>query len=196
MGKMRFSYPYGATPIDAGEAEELLPRHITTQRELNEWEALNILQAVNRMTPKRVQDILDVSFIRTLHRKMFDQTWRWAGKFRTSNKNIGVDWPRIGEETLKLCGDAALWMRDKVYPADEMAVRFHHRLVWIHPFPNGNGRHARLMADLLIDRLGLPPFSWGGMNLTVMSAVRKSYIDALRAADRGDVTALLAFARS
>lgn len=192
---MKFSYPYGATPVDASEAEDLLPAHITTQRELNEWEALNILQAVNWLARKRTQEILNLAFIRALHRKMFDQTWRWAGKFRTSNKNPGVDWPRIPEETLKLCDDAALWERDRVFPADEIAVRFHHRLVWIHPFPNGNGRHARLMADLLSKHLGQRAFSWGGIDLSAMSQTRKTYINALRAADQGNVTPLLAFAR-
>jgi Fic-DOC domain mobile mystery protein B len=193
---VKFSYPYGATPVDASEAEDLLPAHITTQRELNEWEALNILQALNWAVRKKSANVLDTAFIRTLHRKMFDQTWAWAGKFRTSNKNIGVEWPRIPEETLKLCDDATVWIRDRVFAPDEIAVRFHHRLVWIHPFPNGNGRHARLMADLLIRRLGQSVFPWGGVDLSTISKTRKAYIDALRAADRGDIMPLLAFARS
>lgn len=127
---------------------------------------------------------------------MFGKTWKWAGNFRQSDKNIGVDWRRIPVQLRNLLDDAKAQIEFNAYPPDELALRFHHRLVWVHPFANGNGRHARLMADLLIQRLGLPAFGWGGQSLVTAGEKRKAYLDALRAADGRDYQALLQFARS
>jgi Fic-DOC domain mobile mystery protein B len=188
-------YPPGATPLDPDERAGLIPGHITTQGELNEWEQLNIVQGENWARKQR-KDILDEGFLRRLHQRMFGETWKWAGEFRKSDKNIGVDWLKIGVELKKLLDDTQYQIEHASYPPDEIAARFHHRLVAIHPFPNGNGRHARLMADLLAERLGRPRFTWGRQNLLDAGDTRKRYIAALQAADARDMAPLLAFARS
>ncbi len=145
----------------------------------------------------RLADVLNEPFVRQLHKKMFDITWRWAGKYRTTEKNLGVKVWQIQDEVPKLCGDAKYWIEHCTYPPDEIAVRFHHKLVWIHPFPNGNGRHARLMADLLAKKvLGRPPFSWGGGPLEKAGDTRRRYLDALYEADHYEFGPLLSFARS
>ena len=190
-------YPPGATPLDADELASLLPGHITTQGELNEWEQLNILQG-EQWARKQRKEILTEAF---LHQQMFGDTWRWAGEFRKSDKNIGIDWLKIGVELRKLLDDVRYQIEHGSFPADEIAVRFHHRLVAIHPFPNGNGRHARLMADLLVERLGQPRFTWGQRSLNAGNLVnanetRQRYIAALQAADARDIAPLLTFARS
>lgn len=190
-----FDYPPGATPLDGDELASLIPGHITTQGELNEWEQLNIVQG-EQWARKQRKDILTESFVRQLHKQMFGETWKWAGEFRKTDKNIGVDWLKIGVELKKLLDDTHYQIEHASYPSDEIAVRFHHRLVFIHPFPNGNGRHARLMADLLAERLGQPRFTWGSRSLIDESATRQRYIAALQAADARDIAPLLAFARS
>jgi Fic-DOC domain mobile mystery protein B len=192
---VNLEYPAGATPLDADDLASLIPRHITTQGELNEWEQLNILQGESWARKQR-KDTLDETFVRQLHRQMFGETWRWAGEFRKSDKNIGVDWLKIGVELRQLLDDARYQIDHGTYPPDETAVRFHHRLVAIHPFPNGNGRHARLMADLLVERLRQPRFTWGSRNLVDTTDTRQRYIGALQAADARDYAPLIAFARS
>lgn len=157
-------YPPGATPLDADELASLIPGHLTTQAELNEWEQLNIQQG-DAWARKQRKEILNEAFAKQLHKQMFGETWRWAGTFRKSDKNIGIDWPKISVELRKLLDDVHYQIEHASYPPDEIAVRFHHRLVAIHPFPNGNGRHARLMADLLAERLGQPRFTWGSRSL-------------------------------
>jgi Fic-DOC domain mobile mystery protein B len=127
---------------------------------------------------------------------MFDQTWKWAGQYRAAEKTIGVPFHEIRERLMALFGDARFWIRDHTYSADEIGVRFHHRLVFIHPFPNGNGRHARLIADVLVTRLGRSAFTWGSANLVKEGEARKRYLEAIRAADNGDIQPLLTFARS
>ena len=192
---VNLDYPPGATPLDADELANLIPGHITTQGELNEWEQLNILQG-EAWARKQRQEILQEAYVRKLHERMFGETWRWAGEFRKSDKNLGVDWLKIGVELKKLLDDVRYQVEHGSYPADEIAVRFHHRLVAIHPLPPGNGRHARLMADLLAERLGHPRFSWGSRSLVDASETRQRYIAALQAADARDYGPLLAFARS
>ena len=191
---MNFNYPEGATPIDADEALGLIPPHITLQGELNEWEEQNILQGMKWATARRRKGLLSEKFIRDLHRHMFDQTWKWAGQFRKSDKNIGVPWSTIPEGVRNLCDDAQYWIEHKPYPVTEFAIRFHHRLVSIHPFSNGNGRHSRLMADLIRAELGEGRFTWGSANLTIAGAERHRYIDALKAADAGNIKLLIDFA--
>lgn len=194
---MNFDYPAGATPLDPDEAAGLLPAHITTQGDLNVWEQTNILQGELWAAKQGKRDLLDEGFVRELHRRMFDQTWKWAGTFRSSNKNIGVDWLQIAMQLRNLLDNTRYQVEYRVFSADELAVRFHHQLVAIHPFPNGNGRHARLMADLLVQRLGKLRFSWGGnQSLVDAGEVRRAYIEALQAADKHNVALLLAFARS
>ena len=192
---INLDYAPGATPLDADELASLIPGHITTQGELNEWEQLNIVQG-DTWARKQRKEILDEGFLRRLHQQMFGETWRWAGTFRKSDKNIGVDWLQISVELRNLLDDVRYQVANASLPPDEIAVRFHHRLVAIHPFPNGNGRHARLMADLLVERLGRPRFTWGSASLTDANKTRQRYIAALQAADSRDIAPLLAFARS
>lgn len=190
---MKFEYAPGATPVDPDEATGLLPSHLTLQRELNEYEEANILQAAEWLFGRRRGDPLDVRFIHTVHRRMFDQTWRWAGEARRSDKNIGVRWYEIPVRLSQMLGDIRVQIEHKAYPPSEIAARFHHRLVAIHIFPNGNGRHARLMADLLRVDLAGQRFEWGRESLTSASELRAQYIAALRAADKGDCQPLLKF---
>jgi len=194
---MNFDYPEGATPLDADEARGLLLSHITNRTELDRWEQENIATGEAWAFRRKPRDILTEGFIKRLHKKMFDNVWRWAGEKRNSGKNIGVEVWQIGADLRNLSADCAAWIEHGTYPPDVIAVRFHHRLTAIHPFPNGNGRHARLMTDiLLVHLLGQPRFTWGCGNLLTAGDCRQQYITALRAADRHDYTALLAFVRS
>ncbi|MBP6113106.1 MAG: mobile mystery protein B [Sphingobium sp.] len=184
-----------ATPLTPEEREGLIPTYITLRRELNEAEQIGIADA-DRWAFSRKRDVLDEAFLRSLHKRMFGKVWRWAGQYRTTARNIGVDAYRIGVELHQLLGDVRYWIENATYSPDEILARFHHRLVFIHPFPNGNGRHARLAADLLAVQLGQPRFTWGRVNLTVPQETRRAYVAALRAADAHDIAPLLAFARS
>ena len=187
----------GQTPLDPNETAGLIPAHIETKGALNDWEQENIMLATKWLRRARIPEVLSEGFCRDLHRKMFDKTWKWAGTFRTSDKNIGCDWTLVAAKLNHLLGNAKYWIDNETFPPDELAVRFHHALVWIHPFPNGNGRHSRMMADALLKQLGQKPFSWGsGGNLVSASEVRARYLAALRCADKNDFTKLLAFVRS
>jgi Fic-DOC domain mobile mystery protein B len=183
-----------ATPLTPEEMRDLIPAHIAYRSELNEAEQENIARAQEWALGPRWRDLLSEKFAKALHRRMLGDVWRWAGRFRTSQRNMGIDYWLIPTELRKLLDDTKAWIEFKTYPADEIAVRFHHRLVLIHPFPNGNGRHARFMADLLIMRLGGERFSWGRESLRDPGIARQQYIAALRAADNHDIAPLLAFA--
>ena len=187
----------GATPIDPDEKAALIPQHLVDQSQLNEWEEANIQKAVSWLEgPGRRRDVLTEDFVRVLHRRMFDETWRWAGTFRSTGKNIGIDAAQIPVALRNLLDDMRYWLEHKTHSLDESAARFHHRLVAIHPFVNGNGRHARLMTDVLLQRNGARPFTWGSANLLTQGAARDHYLSALHAADTGDYALLLAFVRS
>lgn len=184
------------TPLTQEERDQLIPSYITLRRELNEAEQVNIAQA-NRWLGRMVKrDILDDSFLRELHKRMFGDVWRWAGEYRLTPRNIGVDAYRIAMAVRQLVDDVRYQVTHESYLPDEIAARFSHRLVSIHPFPNGNGRHSRMAADLLAIRLGQPRFTWGRVNLVDAGQTRKAYIAALQAADAGDVENLMAFVRS
>jgi Fic-DOC domain mobile mystery protein B len=190
-------YPEGATPLSDDELQGLIPGHIVACGQLNAWEALNIDKALRWLNRAKLGDILSEPFVRQLHKKMFADTWKWAGHYRQTQKNLGVKVWQIQDEVPKLCGDARYWIEQRTFPPDEIAVRFHHKLVWIHPFPNGNGRHARVMADLLSKRvLDRPPFTWGGASLEKAGEMRKKYLEALHEADHHEFGPLLNFARS
>lgn len=195
---MEFYYAHGATPIDLDEAAGLIPKHITNQSDLNTWEEANIFDGSRWAAKQKNRALMDEGFIRELHRKMFDKTWKWAGTFRSSNKNIGVEWSQISVRLRNLLENTRYHIEHQVFSADELAIRFHHQLVWIHAFPNGNGRHARLIADTLVMRLGRPSLTWGSGDASITSAgkIRSSYLSALRAADTGQFEALFEFARS
>jgi Fic-DOC domain mobile mystery protein B len=180
-----FEQPDDATPLTSEEMRELIPAHIAYRRELNEAEQENIARAQDWALNRR-RDPLSEKFVKDLHRRMFGDVWRWAGRFRMSERNLGIVFHEIPVALRQLLDDTRAWIE----------VRFHHRLVQIHSFPNGNGRHARLMADLLVMRLGGERFSWGSANLQDAGSVRQRYIAALQAADDHDIGPLLAFARS
>lgn len=186
------------TPLSDEELSELKPS-LSTRDELNEWEAANILDATEwAFEPRNVEkaDPVNEPYLRELHQRMFGETWKWAGKYRQTEKTIGVLVHEIRQRLGELLGDVHYWIEHKTHGADEIAVRFHHRLVAIHPFPNGNGRHARLIADILITKLGGEPFTWGSKDLVHKGNARTEYLKAVRLADKGDYAPLLRFARS
>jgi len=194
---INLNYPEGATPIDLNESKGLILTHITTQTELNRWEQENILEALAWINKTKPEDIFNDKFIRQLHKRMFGNVWRWAGQFRQSNKNIGVPWYQISVDLQNMYDDIPVWIQLQKESPEEMAVRFHHRLVSIHPFPNGNGRHARLMADIFIENvLHGSLLTWGKGDLSNPGANRKRYINALYEADNGNYVPLLKFAKS
>ena len=190
-----FEQAEDATPLTPEEARDLIPSHISFRHELNDAEQENIVRAQDWALLRR-RDLLSEKFILELHRRMLRDVWRWAGKFRCSERNLGIPFYEIPSEVRKLLEEARGWVEFNSYPPDEIAVRLHHRLVQIHLFPNGNGRHSRLVADLLAMDMGRERFSWGSVNLQSAGDVRRRYIAALRAADKHDVTPLVAFARS
>lgn len=191
-----FDEPDDATPLEPEERDGLLQTWITYRSELNEAEQANIAAGATWAYRQRRRQILAEAFIKQLHRRLLGDVWAWAGDFRRTGRNIGIDPARIPVELRLALDDARYWVANKSYPPDEIAVRLHHRLVVIHPFPNGNGRTTRLMADLLATRLGEEPFTWGRLNLIDVSETRTQYITALRAADNHDIGPLLEFARS
>ena len=187
----------GQTPLDADEAAQLIPKHLTTQADLDEWEQTNILQAVQWADRQRTTEVLSENFCRELHRRMFDRTWRWAGQFRHSDKNIGCPWEQLPMRLRQLLDNTAFQISGTTSPLEEAATRFHHQLVLVHAFPNGNGRHARLMTDCLLRQHGAMPFTWGGeQDLGSAGESRHRYIGALRAADAGDLAPLFSFVQS
>jgi Fic-DOC domain mobile mystery protein B len=188
--------PHGSTPIDPDEAEGLIPGHIGTQAELNEWEQANIAAAETWLASRRRVPVLSLDFLRELHARMFGSTWTWAGSFRTTGKSIGVPAHNIPAALDDLLANTLYQVEHKTFDADEIALRFHHELVRIHPFPNGNGRHARFMTDLLLIELGRDRFTWGSASLRPAGVTRSSYLTALKAADNGDLDLLRRFTRS
>ncbi len=196
---LELDYIDGQTPLDEDEKEGLLIHSIATRGELDEFEQQNIEQAV-QWTLKRSfkqEEVFSEKFLKAVHKKMYGNVWAWAGGFRKTNKNLGVDKWQIPIELKSLLDDANFWITNNVYEPDELTVRFKHRLISIHCFPNGNGRHSRLMADIIIEKIFKQSvFSWGVGNFEQISDVRKKYSDGIKAADRGNYKLLIAFARS
>ena len=192
---IEIQYAEGATPLDPNELGGLKHKHITTQGELDQLEQANIESGLLWLGRTRAHVLTD-DFAITLHKRLFGDVWDWAGTFRKTGKNIGIDPVHIPVELRSLIGDAKYWADNKTYPAIEAAVRLHHRLVKIHPFPNGNGRHARIMADTVLNRVyKAEPIDWaGGYDLQKMNERRTTYIAALKAADQNDIGPLMAFA--
>jgi len=196
---LELQYSDGQTPLDEGEKEGLKIKSITTQRELDEFEQLNIEQAVewsihNNLNQKK---ILTEKFIKDLHKKMYSNVWKWAGEFRKTDKNIGINWTQIGIELKILLDDTTYWISNNTFSPEEISIRFKHRIVAIHCFPNGNGRHSRMMADIIMESVfGEEIFSWNKSNMVKANDVRKEYIAALRSADNGDIAPLIEFAKN
>lgn len=193
---VKFEYPRGATPLDPDDAAGLIPSHIATQGQLNEWEFQNVAEGRAWALSRKRKELLTADFARELHRRMFGKTWKWAGNFRKKETNPGIDPKNISVELKKLFDDVAYQIEEKSMPLDEIGARFHHRLTQIHPFPNGNGRHARLMTDILLKLNDAEPFDWGNSELVAAGEVRDRYIAALRAADSRDHSLLQQFVRS
>jgi Fic-DOC domain mobile mystery protein B len=193
-----FQEPEDATPLMPEEREGLKQSWITTRQDLNEAEEENIVKGAAWARQSRgltVPKLLTGGFVKNLHKRMFGDVWRWAGTYRLTGRNIGIEAYLIPEALATMLGDVRYWDEHKTFTPDEIAIRLHHRLVAIHPFPNGNGRHARLIADLLIERLSSQAFSWGGGKLADAGELRAKYITALQAADNHNIEPLLAFAR-
>ncbi len=197
MSGIEIQYPPGSTPLDPNELNGLLPDYITTQNELNELERENILEGTMWALGNKKHDCLNISFCFDLHKRMFGKVWKWAGKIRQTDKNIGVPKEQIMMRLKLLFDDTTFWIQNKTYDFDELAARFHHRLVSIHAFPNGNGRHARLMTEVIQRTNGETPFTWGSSDLyTSESMARKDYIASLKLADQGQYADLIQFVRS
>lgn len=198
---LKLHYDEGQTPLDEEEKEGLLLESVTTRGELDEVEQRNIEEAVRWTIERRrrftAAEILTEEFIKSLHKRMFAGVWQWAGSFRNTNKNLGVEKNQIGLELRMLLDDCKFWMDHKTHPPDEIGVRVKHRIVSIHCFSNGNGRHSRLIADIIVEKVfGGQVFTWGSLNLSAGGDMRSAYLSALRQADRGSYDALVAFARS
>lgn len=188
---LTFDYPPGATPLDPDDADGLIPAHISTHGELDEWEYANVARGEAWVFALRRRQILTIEFLQELHQQMFGETWRWAGQIRTkATLPVGVAPEQIRPALYTLLGDVQVQIERKSWSIEEITARFHHRLVYIHPFPNGNGRFARTMSDLLLHQSGRERFSWGA-NLGEQGEARRSYIAALQAADRKDYVPLL-----
>ena len=196
---INLEYDSGQTPIDPEEKRGLLIKSITNRKELDEHEQLNIENAIEWTLKKKFkkEELLGIPFVLELHKKMFGQVWNWAGKFRNSNKNIGVDKFQIQPKLKLLIDDCKYWVENKIFPEDEIAIRFKHRLVSIHPFVNGNGRHSRLTGDVIVNKVfQIPVFTWGSKLVVSGDDLINIYLNSLRNADNGDYTKLLLFARS
>jgi Fic-DOC domain mobile mystery protein B len=195
---LTIDYIEGQTPLDEDEKEGLLVKTISTRGELDEFEQLNIQSAIEWSLKTKVErkQFLSENFLMLIHKKMFGEVWAWAGTKRKSNKNIGVDKTHISMEIRKLIDDCNFWIDHKSFSDEEMAIRFSHRLVKIHLFPNGNGRHSRLVADIMISKIfNKPVFSWGHSDLSKKNPIRKEYIDAIYKADNDDYKPLIEFAK-
>ncbi len=195
MGDL-FEEPEGATPITAEEQECLKPTWVISRDDLNKAETDNVLAGRTWAYGRRNPNLFTEKFLLELHKRMFGDVWTWAGTIRTTPRNIGVEPYRISTELRTALDDTRYWIENDIYDPDEIAVRLHHRLVLIHPFPNGNGRSTRLHSDLVVSQLGQQPFTWGRENLVEAGATRNQYITALQTADNYDLTPLLEFARS
>jgi Fic-DOC domain mobile mystery protein B len=196
---LELKYGEGQTPLDENEKEGLKIKSITTQGELDEFEQLNIEKAVEWTirTNLKTEKILTEKFVKDLHKRMYGEVWKWAGEFRRSEKNIGIPWTRIGMELRNLLDDTKYWIENDTYSPEEIAIRFKHRIVSIHCFPNGNGRHSRMMADIIIESIfGKEIFSWHQSNMVKADETRKKYINSLREADNGNIKPLIKFAKN
>ncbi|MBU2649667.1 MAG: mobile mystery protein B [Bacteroidetes bacterium] len=196
---LEIDYIEGQTPLDEDEKEGLLIKSITTRGELDEFEQLNIEKAIQWTIGKKWKPeyILSEVFVKELHKRMFNEVWSWAGKFRITNKNIGVDKYEIGISLKQLLDDSLYWLENKTYSDEEIAIRFKHRIVSIHCFANGNGRHSRLMADIIIKQIfGRSIFTWSRTNINKTGESRCVYLMAIRQADSGDINPLINFAKS
>lgn len=196
---LEFNYKDGQTPLEEEEKEGLKIKTITIQGELDEFEQLNIEKAVEWTIHANLkhEKILTEKFVKDLHKRMYGDVWKWAGEFRRTEKNIGIPWVQIGVELKNLLDNTKNWIENKTYSPEEIAIRFKHRIVSIHCFPNGNGRHSRLMADIIMESIfekGI--FTWHQSNMVRADEIRKEYINSLKEADHGNIRPLIEFAKN
>ncbi|MCB0526744.1 MAG: mobile mystery protein B [Lewinellaceae bacterium] len=194
---MELKYTDGQTPIDEEEKLELRIKSISTMAELDEFEQQNIEEAMEWMLARnfKPEDVVQLEFILSVHKRMFHHVWKWAGMFRNTDKNLGVPFYKIRQELQNLIEDCKFWIIQKTYSNEEISIRFKHRLVSIHLFPNGNGRHSRLMADILLKSLDTDQtFTWGNKSLR-KGDERSLYLHSLKKADNGDIKPLLKFSK-
>ncbi|MBX9647301.1 MAG: mobile mystery protein B [Xanthobacteraceae bacterium] len=193
-----FQEPNDATPLDPALRGDLIQTWVTTRADLNEAEEENIIKGAAWARRRRggTEALLSEDFSKSLHKQMFGEVWKWASTYRQIELNIGIAPHLVAAEMPVLFDNARFWVEHKTYSPDEIAVRLHHRLTQIHGFPNGNGRHARMMADLLIEKLGGKPFTWGSGSIHDTGTLRTTYVNALQAADDHDFGPLLEFARA
>ncbi len=194
-----FDYTDNQTPLEEDEKEGLLIKSITTRDELDEFEQQNIEKAMQWLKSKKITaaEILSEKFVQQLHRRMYAGVWKWAGEFRKTDKNIGVDKNQVAMALKQLLDDCLYWINRHSFSEEEITIRLKHRIVQVHCFANGNGRHSRLMADVMMEKFfHLPAFTWGAANLIKQSNLRNAYIQALKKADAGDYNDLIAFAKS
>lgn len=196
---LELQYKEGQTPLDEDEKLGLKIKSITTQGELDEFEQLNIEKAIEWTihTNLKPEKILTEKFIKDMHKRMYGDVWKWAGEFKKSNKNIGIEWSQIGIDLKMLTDDIHYWIENRTFGQEEIAIRFKHRIVAIHCFPNGNGRHSRMMADIIMESIfKSKAFSWRESNMVKANETRKEYITALREADGGNLNPLIEFAKN
>jgi Fic-DOC domain mobile mystery protein B len=196
---LEINYIDGQTPLSEEEKDGLKIPSITTREELDEFEQLNIEKAIQWTFGKKIkaEELLSEKFVKDLHKRMYGDVWKWAGSFRISEKNLGIKSYLIPVQLKQLIDDAKFWYENNTFPSAEIAIRFKHELVSIHCFPNGNGRHSRLMADLIMEKLfGEQFLSWGSSNLVNVTDKRKEYISALKLADKRQIESLISFAKS
>jgi Fic-DOC domain mobile mystery protein B len=197
MSNIKFEYAKGSTPLDKNEMNGLLPDYITTQEELNTLEKENIKKAIKWSIGKKHKDYLEIDFTFKLHKRMLSDVWKWAGTQRKSDKSIGIDWRQVSVQLKQLLESTKFWIENNTYEWSELAARFHHKLVLIHVFPNGNGRHARLRTEILLSNNDQASPTWGihstDQNLDVEGEVRDKYINALRESDKGKFEDLISF---
>ena len=196
---LEFVYEDGQTPLEEEEKDGLKIKSITTQGELDEFEQLNIEKAVEWTirTNLKSENILKEKFVKDLHKKMYGDVWKWAGEFRRTEKNIGIPCIKIGLELKNLLDDTKYWIENKTFSPEEIAIKFKHRIVSIHCFPNGNGRHSRMMADIIMESIfGNEIFSWHQSIMVKANEIRKEYINALKEADNGNIKPLIEFAKN
>jgi Fic-DOC domain mobile mystery protein B len=193
-----FEEPNDATPLDPALRDDLIPTWVTTRADLNEAEEENILKCAAWARRRRggADTLLNEDYSKSLHKQMFGEVWKWAGAYRQNELNIGIAQHLVVVEMLVMFDNVRFWVKNETFSPDEIAARLHHRLTQIHGFPNGNGRHARMMADLLIEKLGGQPFTWGSGTIHETGALRDAYVAALQSADNHDFGPLMEFARS
>ena len=190
--------PIGATP--GGDTSGLLLEHLSTTTARNAAETEAISRAYDKYVfrarrKKQGTEWLTDDFIRRVHADMLGTIWEWAGKYRQTKFNLGVD-PHLIREQIKLFTEDFLYWNgtESTMSVIEIAARIQHRLTNIHPFTNGNGRHARLITDIFLHSRKLPIPQWPQIQLMAQgNEIGEQYITAMKKADNGDINDLIQF---